>query len=122
MAGAVHIPIFLTTVSVTAGRIDLKNWKKKKDAEGHTVLDKNGDPELEQVYTVDTGTVLAINTADKKLYGGDQELIDISRALTPQKVEFIKAGGSYAVVFGKKLQSFAAKALGVELTPVFAPS
>ncbi len=116
-------PIFLTTVSVTGGiGIDLKNWKKKKDAEGHTVLDKNGDPELEQVYTVDTGTVLTINTADKKLYGGDQELIDISRALTPQKVEFIKAGGSYAVVFGKKLQSFAAKALGVELTPVFAPS
>ena len=116
-------PIFLTTVSVTGGiGIDLKNWKKKKDAEGHTVLDKNGDPELEQVYTVDTGTVLTINTADKKLYGGDQELIDISRALTPQKVEFIKAGGSYAVVFGKKLQSFAAKVLGVELTPVFAPS
>ena len=116
-------PIFLTTVSVTGGiGIDLKNWKKKKDAEGHTVLDENGDPELEQVYTVDTGTVLTINTADKKLYGGDQELIDISRALTPQKVEFIKAGGSYAVVFGKKLQSFAAKTLGVELTPVFAPS
>jgi aconitate hydratase 2/2-methylisocitrate dehydratase len=116
-------PIFLTTVSVTGGiGIDLKNWKKKKDAEGNTVLDENGDPELEQVYTVDTGTVLTINTADKKLYGGDQELIDISRALTPQKVEFIKAGGSYAVVFGKKLQSFAAKALGVELTPVYAPS
>ena len=116
-------PIFLTTVSVTGGiGIDLKNWKKKKDAAGHTVLDKNGDPELEQVYTVDTGTVLTINTADKKLYGSDQELIDISRALTPQKVEFIKAGGSYAVVFGKKLQSFAAKALEVELTPVFAPS
>ena len=116
-------PIFLTTVSVTGGiGIDLKNWKKKKDAEGNTVLDENGDPELEQVYTVDTGTVLTINTADKKLYGGDQELIDISRALTPQKVEFIKAGGSYAVVFGKKLQSFAARALGVELTPVYAPS
>ena len=116
-------PIFLTTVSVTGGiGIDLKNWKKKKDAEGHTVLDENGDPELEQVYTVDTGTVLTINTADKKLYGGDQELIDISRALTPQKVEFIKAGGSYAVVFGKKLQSFAAKALEVELTPVFSPA
>ena len=116
-------PIFLTTVSVTGGiGIDLKNWEKKKDAEGNTVLDENGDPKLEQIYTVDTGTVLTINTADKKLYGGDQELIDISRALTPQKVEFIKAGGSYAVVFGKKLQSFAAKTLGVELTPVFAPS
>ena len=116
-------PIFLTTVSVTGGiGIDLKNWEKKKDAEGNPVLDENGDPKLKQLYTVDTGTVLTINTADKKLYGGDQELIDISRALTPQKVEFIKAGGSYAVVFGKKLQSFAAKTLGVELTPVFAPS
>ena len=116
-------PIFLTTVSVTGGiGIDLKNWEKKRDAEGNPVLDENGDPKLEQIYTVDTGTVLTINTADKKLYAGDQELIDISSALTPQKVEFIKAGGSYAVVFGKKLQSFAAKTLGVQLTPVFAPS
>ena len=116
-------PIFLTTVSVTGGiGIDLKNWKKKKDSEGNTVMDENGDPELEHVYSVDTGTVLTINTKDKKLYHGDRELIDISRALTPQKMEFIKAGGSYAVVFGKKLQSFAAKALGVELKPVFAPS
>jgi len=116
-------PIFLTTVSVTGGiGIDLKNWKKKKDGEGNTVLDENGDPVLEQVYSVDTGTVLTINTKDKKLYNGDEELIDISKALTPQKIEFIKAGGSYAVVFGKKLQSFAAKVLGVDLTPVFAPS
>ena len=116
-------PIFLTTVSVTGGiGIDLKNWEKKRDAEGNPVLDENGDPKLEQIYTVDTGTVLTINTADKKLYAGDQELIDISSALTPQKVEFIKAGGSYAVVFGKKLQSFAAKTLVMQLTPVFAPS
>ena len=116
-------PIFLTTVSVTGGiGIDLKNWKKKKDAEGNTVLDENGDPELEQVYSVDTGTVLTINTKEKKLCLGDEELIDISPALTPQKVEFIKAGGSYAVVFGKKLQTFAAKTLGVDLPPVFAPS
>ena len=116
-------PIFLTTVSVTGGiGIDLKNWKKKKDAEGNTALDENGDPELEQVYSVDTGTVLTINTKEKKLYLGDEALIDISPALTPQKVEFIKAGGSYAVVFGKKLQTFAAKTLGVDLPPVFAPS
>ena len=43
-------------------------------------------------------------------------------SFTPQKVEFMKAGGSYAIVFGKKLQSFACETLGVELTPVFAPS
>jgi aconitate hydratase 2/2-methylisocitrate dehydratase len=105
-------PIFLTTVDVTGGiGIDLKNWKKKKDASGNTVLDENGDPELEEVYSVATGTVLTINTKEKKLYNGDKELIDISASLTPQKLEFIKAGGSYAVVFGKKLQAFACEAL-----------
>ena len=116
-------PIFLTTVGVTGGiGVDLKNWEKKKDADGNTVLDANGDPELEQVYSVETGTVLTINTKEKKLYNGDKELKDISAALTPQKVEFIKAGGSYAVVFGKKLQTTAAKILGVEAPQVYAPS
>ncbi|MBI35431.1 MAG: bifunctional aconitate hydratase 2/2-methylisocitrate dehydratase [Flavobacteriales bacterium] len=116
-------PIFLTTVGVTGGiGVDLKNWVKKKDAEGNIVLDANGDPELEQVYSVETGTVLTINTKEKKLYNGDKELKDISTALTPQKVEFIKAGGSYAVVFGKKLQTTAAKILGVEAPQVYAAS
>jgi aconitate hydratase 2/2-methylisocitrate dehydratase len=116
-------PIFLTTVSVTGGiGIDLKNWVKQLDADGHPVLNESGDPVLEQVYSVATGTVLKINTKTKKLYNGDQELVDISSSLTPQKVEFIKARGSYAIVFGKKLQSFAAQALGVDLEPVFAPS
>ena len=90
-------PIFLTTVGVTGGiGIDLKNWVKKTDAQGNTVLDANGEPVLEEAYSVATGTVLTINTKKKKLYNGDQELIDISASLTPQKVEFIKAGGSYA--------------------------
>ncbi|MGH1406704.1 MAG: bifunctional aconitate hydratase 2/2-methylisocitrate dehydratase [Rhodomicrobiaceae bacterium] len=116
-------PIFLTTVGVTGGiGIDLKNWVKKLDSDGNPILDENDDPVLEQTYSVETGTVLTINTKTKKLYNGDKELVDISSALTPQKVEFIKAAGSYAVVFGKKLQSFAASALGMELLPVFAPS
>ncbi len=46
----------------------------------------------------------------------------MSASLTPQKMEFIKAGGSYAVVFGKKLQTFAAKVLGIEAPLVYAPS
>ena len=116
-------PIFLTTVGVTGGiGIDLKNWVKKKDAAGNNVLDADGEPILEEAYSVASGTVLTINTKKKKLYNGDQELIDISSSLTPQKVEFIKAGGSYAVVFGKKLQTFAAKTLGIEAPVVFAPS
>ena len=116
-------PIFLTTVSVTGGiGIDLKNWIKKLDEEGNAILDDDGEPILEQSYSVDTGTTLTINTKDKKLYNGDTELVDISSSLTPQKVEFIKAGGSYAIVFGKKLQSFATKVLGKKLKPVFAPS
>ncbi|WP_291078503.1 MULTISPECIES: bifunctional aconitate hydratase 2/2-methylisocitrate dehydratase [unclassified Empedobacter] len=116
-------PIFLTTVDVTGGiGIDLKNWTKKVDANGEVVRNENGDPILEEVYSVATGTVLTINTREKKLYNGDQELIDISKALTPQKMEFIKAGGSYAIVFGKKIQTFAAKTLGIEAPVVFAPS
>ena len=116
-------PIFLTTVGVTGGiGIDLKNWVKKLDEEGNPVIGESGDPVLEQVYSVETGKLLTINTREKKLYEGEKELTDISSALTPQKVEFIKAGGSYAVVFGKKLQSLAAQLLGVEPEPVYAPS
>ncbi len=116
-------PIFLTTVGVTGGiGIDLKNWVKQKDAHGNIVVDEDGEPVLKQEYSVETGTVLTINTKTKKLYSGDKELKDISTALTPQKMEFIKAGGSYAVVFGKKLQTFAAKALGIEAPQVYAQS
>ena len=116
-------PIFLTTVSVTGGiGIDLNNWVRKMDADGNPVLDDNGDPVLEQTYSVETGKVLTINTKEKKLYEGAQVLADISPALTPQKVEFIKAGGSYAIVFGKKLQSFAAAALGIDIPLVYAPA
>jgi len=117
-------PIFLTTVGVTGGiGIDLKNWVKKLDADGNTVMDENGDPVLEQTYSVANGTVLTINTKTQKLYNeaGD-ELVDISSSLTPQKVEFIKAGGSYAIVFGKKLQNFAAATLGTDMPAVFAAS
>ena len=116
-------PIFLTTVDVTGGiGLDLKNWVKKVDAEGNVVRNENDEPVLEQTYSVATGTVLTINIKEKKLYNGDQELIDISKAFTPQKMEFIKAGGSYAIVFGKKLQTLAAKVLDVEAPLVFAPS
>jgi len=116
-------PIFLTTVDVTGGiGIDLKNWVKKQDENGNLVLNEKGEPALEEVYSVATGTVLTINTQNKKLYNGDQELIDISKSLTPQKLEFIRAGGSYAVVFGKKIQTFAANLLGVVAPTVFAPA
>jgi aconitate hydratase 2/2-methylisocitrate dehydratase len=118
-------PIFLTTVGVTGGiGIDLKNWVKKLDENGKPILNNDDSPVLEQKYSVETGTVLTINTKSKKLYNdaGDEELADVSSALTPQKVEFMKAGGSYAIVFGKKLQSFAAETLGIETPPVFAPN
>ncbi|MEL7231854.1 MAG: aconitase family protein, partial [Pseudomonadota bacterium] len=116
-------PIFQTTVGVTGGiGIDLKNWVKKLNENGGPVLDEDGEPELEQVYSVDTGTVLTINTKTKKLLNEDEteELCDIASALTPQKLEFIRAGGSYAVVFGKKLQTMAASILGIEAPQVYA--
>ncbi|MEM7089326.1 MAG: bifunctional aconitate hydratase 2/2-methylisocitrate dehydratase [Pseudomonadota bacterium] len=118
-------PIFLTTVGVTGGiGIDLKNWVKKLDSEGNPILNNDDNPILEQKYSVETGTVLTINTKDKKLCNeaGDQDLVDVSASFSPQKIEFIKAGGSYAIVFGKKLQSFASATLGIELKSAFAPS
>lgn len=116
-------PIFLTTVDVTGGiGIDLQNWVKKVDENGNPVRNENGDIVLEEKYSVATGTVLTINTKTKKLYNGTQELKDISKSFTPQKLEFIRAGGSYAVVFGKKIQTFAAQTLGIEAPLVFAPA
>ncbi|MFK8053016.1 MAG: bifunctional aconitate hydratase 2/2-methylisocitrate dehydratase [Woeseiaceae bacterium] len=118
-------PIFLTTVGVTGGiGIDLKNWAKKLDADGNTVRDEDNEPVLEQLYSVDTGTVLTINLKDKTLYNedGSEALCDIASALTPQKLEFIRAEGSYAVVFGKKLQTIAAGVLGIDVPQVYASS
>lgn len=118
-------PIFLTTVGVTGGiGIDLKNWIKKLDSEGNPILNNDDNPVLEQKYSVESGTVLTVNTKTKKLYneGGDEELVDLASSFTPQKQEFIKAGGSYAIVFGKKLQSLACDILGVEFKSAFAPS
>ena len=116
-------PIFLTTVDVTGGiGLDLQNWVKKTDAEGNTVLDDEGEPILEQVYSVDTGTILTINSKSKKLLIDGKEVHNIAKAFTPQKLEFMKAGGSYAIVFGKKLQTFAAKALNIEAPVVFSPA
>ena len=116
-------PIFLTTVDVTGGiGLDLKNWVKKKDSNGKTIVNNDGEPKLEEAYTVNTGTILTINTKKKKLFKGEKEVSDVSAAFTPQKMEFMRAGGSYAIVFGKKLQSFAAKTLNIEMPIVFAPS
>ena len=116
-------PIFLTTVGVTGGiGLDLKNWEKTYNKNGELILDDNNEPVLKQTYSVDTGTLLTINTKTKKLYKEGKEVMDISSAFTPQKMEFMKAGGSYAVVFGKKLQTFAVDALNKNIKNVFAPS
>ena len=112
-------------MGVTGGiGVDLQYWVKKVDADGKPILNNDGNPILEEKYSVATGTVLTINTKDKKLYSedGSEELVDMSSSFTSQKMEFMKAGGSYAIVFGKKLQTFAAEALGKEAPQVFAPS
>ncbi len=118
-------PIFLTTVDVTGGiGIDLKNWVKKLDENGNPIIDNAGNPILVQKYSVDTGTVLKINTKTKKLLSedGSEELADVAASFRPQKVESMRAGGSYAIVFGKKLQTFAAETLGIEAPVVFSPA
>ncbi len=118
-------PIFMTTVGVTGGiGIDLRNWVKKLDSDGNPILNNDGNPVLEEKYTVETGTVLTIDTKKQKLTNDDEseELRDLSASFSPQNIEFIKAGGSYAVEFGKKLQTFAASTLGISPKSVFAPS
>jgi aconitate hydratase 2/2-methylisocitrate dehydratase len=117
-------PIFQTTVGVTGGiGIDLKNWVKKVDENGKIIVNNDGNPILEEKYSVATGTTLTINTKTRKLMNEDssEELADVSNAFSPQSVEFMKAGGSYAIDFGKKLQIFAAETLGIAPKPVFAP-
>ncbi len=117
-------PIFQTTVGVTGGiGVDLKNWVKKVDENGKIIVNNDGNPILEEKYSVATGTTLTINTKTRKLMNEDssEELADVSNAFSPQSVEFMKAGGSYAIDFGKKLQIFAAETLGVVPKPVFAP-
>jgi len=116
-------PIFQTTVGVTGGiGIDLKNWVKKVDENGKVIVNNDGNPILEEKYSVATGTTLTINTKTRKLMNEDssKELADVSNAFSPQSVEFMKAGGSYAIDFGKKLQIFAAETLGIAPKPVFA--
>ena len=116
-------PIFLTTVSVTGGiGIDLNNWVKKVDADGNVVLDRNGDPLLEQVYSVETGKVLTINTKTKKLYEGETELMDISPALTPQKLEFIRAGWILRHCFWQKTSDLCCIRFGYRCTSRFCSS
>ena len=117
-------PIFATTVDVTGGiGINLKNWVKKLGEDGKPILNNDGNPILEQKYSVETGTVLKIDAKNRKLRDETgTELVDLASSFTPQKMEFMKAGSSYAIVFGKKLQTFAAETLGVEATPVFAPN
>jgi aconitate hydratase 2/2-methylisocitrate dehydratase len=61
-------PIFLTTVGVTGGiGMDLKNWVKKLDSNGCPILNNDDSPILEQAYSVETGTVLTINTKKQNI-------------------------------------------------------
>ncbi|CCW17100.1 Aconitate hydratase 2 [Sphingobium indicum BiD32] len=117
-------PIFATTVDVTGGiGINLKNWVKMTGPDGKPILNNDGNPVLEEKFSVATGTVLKIDVKNRKLTDeAGNELVDIASAFTPQKMEFMKAGSSYAIVFGKKLQTFAAETLGVEAPLVFAPN
>jgi aconitate hydratase 2/2-methylisocitrate dehydratase len=117
-------PIFATTVDVTGGiGVNLQNWAKMTSSDGKPILNNDGNPVLEEKFSVETGTILKIDVKNKKLTNeAGEELVDVASAFTPQKMEFMKAGSSYAIVFGKKLQTFAAETLGVEPVPVFAPN
>lgn len=66
--------------------INLKNWVRKTGEDGKPVLDSDGNPVIEQKYSVATGTVLKIDVKDKKLRDENgKELVDIAASFTPQK-------------------------------------
>ena len=46
-------------------------WQKKQDQFGNTVFDEEGEPVLDEIYSVKTGSVLTIITIEKKLYYGE---------------------------------------------------
>merc|ERR1712224_350712 len=51
-------PIFLTTVDVTGGiGLDLQNWIKTYDKDGNLKVNNDGEPELKQRFSVETGTL-----------------------------------------------------------------
>ena len=50
-----------------------------------TGSDDNGEPVLTQKFSVDTGNLFTINTKTKKLYSGDDEVMDISSSFTFKK-------------------------------------
>jgi aconitase B len=94
-------PIFLTTVDVTGGiGLDLQNWVKVVDEKEMQFVMKMGCVFRRSLFCSNRNS-FTINTKTKKLYNGDKELKDISKAFTPQKMEFIKAGWFIAFVFGK---------------------
>ncbi len=80
-------PIFATTVDVTGGiGINLKNWTKKTGDDGKPILNNDGNPILEQQFSVETGTVLKINVKNKQLCDEQGNvLVDVASAFTPQK-------------------------------------
>jgi aconitate hydratase 2/2-methylisocitrate dehydratase len=112
----------LTTVDVTGGiGLDLQNWVKVVDENGNAVRNENGDVVLEEAYSVATGTVLTINTKTKKLYNGDKELKDISKAFNSSKNGIYKSRSIHCHFFGKSYK-LCFKTLGIAIEPVFAPS
>jgi len=117
-------PIFGVTVDVTGGiGLALNNWVKKEGPDGEVIMGNDGKPLLEQTYSVETGDVLSIDMKNEVLRDeAGKELVGISSSLTPQKQEFMRAGGSYEIVFGKRLQALAAETVGVEPAAVFAPA
>lgn len=97
VAGANGIsPIFFAPVDVTGGiGRNGKNWVKMTDAAGKPVLNAEGNPVLEQTFSVASGTVLGIDTKARKLHDAARNvLVDRASAFTPQRAEFMRAGGS----------------------------
>ena len=119
-------PIFLTTVGVTGGiGVDLKNWVKKLDEDGKPILNNDGDPILEEKYSVATGTVMTINTKDKKALQRrrQRKAGRYGRVLHPAK-SGVHEGGRVLRdrPLARSSRTFACEALDIEMKSAFAPA
>ena len=105
-------PIFMTTVDVTGGiGLNLKNWEKTYDKKGDLILNENGEPILKRNFQLIQVLYLLSILKLKNFILVMMRLWTYLHHLLLKKLEFMRAGGSYQIVFGKKLQTFAANTL-----------
>ena len=101
--------------------LDLKNWVKQLDADGNPILDENGDPVLEQAYSVEPVRSSRLIPGRRSCIRAIRNWLTSLLPLRPRKLNSSARIGFYAIVFGKKLQTLRSDARH-STADCFAPS